>query len=245
MGANESEGRDQVSETENEQPDAEPTEPTTEPAPAGDDEAEAEEAEQEGAEPVEPSEAEPSGDAAAQPEPAALTEKEIEARIKKLDTLRDNTAKRVSDILGEDAIAYRPCPLCADGVVGHVPDVAGGGAVPDEVFAAVQRYLGLPDPDTFSNHPNFKRCEACKGRGEVITGSSVPNYMLTGCPECGTKGYIVDGQLPVPGATNGTTEPAPVITGPTAPDNLPPEAVRLKELGYMIVPPMQPTPGLS
>ena len=233
-----------MSETETEQdvPFEEP-EPDA-PAPGGDDDEEAEEAEQEGAEPVEPNEHEQGEAATAQPEPAALTEKEIEARIKKLDTLRDNTAKRVSDILGEDAIAYRPCPLCADGVVGHVPDVAGGGAVPDEVFAAVQRYLGLPDPDTFADHPNFERCPDCKGRGEVITGSSVPNYMLTGCPNCGTKGYVVKGQLPVPGATNGQTEPAPVITGPTAPDNLPPEAQRLKELGYMIVPPMQPVPGM-
>lgn len=178
-------------------------------------------------------------------EPAALTEKEIEARIRKLEKLRETTASRVSDILGEDAIAYIPCPLCADGVPAFVPDVAGG-AVPAEVFAAVQRYLGLPDPETFAGHPNYRRCEACKGRGEVITGSTVPNYMLTGCPECGTKGYVVEGQLPVPGVTNGATEAAPASVTTTAPpDNLPPEAQRLKELGYMIVPPMQPISGVS
>ena len=170
-------------------------------------------------------------------EPAALTEKEIEARIRKLEKLRETTASRVSDILGEDAIAYIPCPLCADGVPAFVPDVAGG-AVPAEVFAAVQRYLGLPDPETFAGHPNYKRCEACKGRGEVITGSTVPSYMLTGCPECGTKGYVVEGQLPVPAAANGATES---VTVPAAPvdnaDNLPPELARYKELGWFIMPP--------
>ena len=234
-----------MSEQEQEPDQGDGTEQTDTPAPDDGDAAAADDEERDAGEQGEQDTGEQGESAEAAQEPAALTEKEIEARIRKLDKLRETTASRVSDILGEDAIAYIPCPLCADGVPAFVPDVAGG-AVPADVFAQVQRYLGLPDPETFAGHPNYRRCEACKGRGEVITGSTVPNYMLTGCPECGTKGYIVEGQLPVPGAANGSSDAAPApVTATAPPDNLPPEAQRLKELGYMIVPPIQPISGFS
>ena len=194
---------------------------------------------------AEPGEADGEGSPAPPPEPEdfqappGLTERELEANHKKIEKARTTFYNRVSEIMGEDAQHLVNCPACAYFVPGKVfPQ-----EFPDQVKVELWPFLGLPDPNEVADAPDRHVCETCKGRGQLKSGSLVPEYAIVNCRACQGKGYT-DDVLPVAG-TNGAN--VSVATGPY--DQTPPmpedpawiEAARAA--GYTIVPPMQPVNG--
>lgn len=194
-------------------------------------------------EPIEPDEpdSEPAG-APDEPEdggPAgkAQTEKEIEARWDKLDRENKRHAGRVGEIMGEDANALIPCPVCMDGIAGWVGDPSQAPLTP-EAIARVRTVIGLPDYTTFKQAPDATTCPDCDGLGEVITGSKVPGYETKTCARCNKQGWILLAQQ-----TNGQAHPVePVLTGPTSEyasgQSADPEIQHLRERGFTVIPPM-------
>lgn len=181
-----------------------------------------------------------------QPEqPAGMTESEIKQAQKKLDDLRKHVAKRMGDILGDDATIYTPCVICGETTPGWMlpPQLAP----PDpETVATLRVYIGMPNLDQFEQAPDATGCPDCKAMGWVKTGSTVENFTVKQCSRCAGKGYIGTGitVLPETGfAANGATDPAPVAAAPPLETDLPPELEAYRQQGWMIVAPFSAAPG--
>ena len=171
-------------------------------------------------------------------QPQGLSEKEIEQAHKKLAKLRETTAGRVSDIMGEAALGLIPCPACSDVAPGFVwhPDA---GPVSDEAAAGMRQLLGIGTPQQLKRHSAFQTCDACDGEGFIDTGSRREGYESAVCPGCTGKGYLSFGELPVTAQANGNTETEPIPTGPTVyGTELPPEAQALRDQGWVVSPPI-------
>lgn len=169
----------------------------------------------------------------------AQDEKEIEARYQRLGNENARHARRVSEIMADDATALIQCPVCMDGIAGWIypPDVA---PLPDEAVARIRQVIGLPDLTTFEDATDASQCPACKGLGKVKTGSNVPGYEVKECGRCASRGWISLG-VPVNGAV--LEEPAgEIMTGPTVypVENDDPQVRQLRQRGFTVIPPMQP-----
>jgi hypothetical protein len=210
------------------EPEAPDLEPVSPPEPD-------EEGEQ--AEPDEPATPQPEGEPA-EPESSA----ELARRDKALDGLNKHVAKRLTDILGEDATAYQPCEICtAFGTPGWRP----GGDLPAEVKVIVSHALGVQTADDLEQAEDTARCTACGGRGYVRTGSLVPDFESAMCLSCQGRGWVATderrrvliGQAPN-GATAQTLEPAYPATrdyNDAIPE--PPAAAELRAAGYVVMAP--------
>src|ERR1700693_273175 len=214
-------------------PDAEPVEPIEGPGePAGEP---TEESDEEAAE----DETVPDGD---EIKARAQDEKAIEVRYQKLGSENVRHAKRVNEIMQEDATSLIQCPVCMDGIAGWIypPDVA---PLQPEAVARIRTVIGLPDYTTFKNATDAQTCPECDGLGETITGSHVPGYETKTCARCNKTGYVLVTQT-----TNGnaTLTEVPQLTGPTVYGHevsIDPEVQHLRERGFTVIPPMQPVAG--
>ena len=216
-------------------------------------------------EPVEPDESEPTGepDEAIEPDedgdepdepdepnefdgdrepefddaPKALSEKDIEKRYQKLAAEKVRHAKRVGEIMDEDATDLIPCPVCMDGIDGWIypPDVQ---PLNEESISRIRQVIGLPDYTNFRHVGWAVECPTCGGLGKVITGSKVPGREVTGCTDCNEAGWINRSGIP---QTNGhhADEPMPV-TGPTVLGTNEPDSriAGLLSEGYTVIPPL-------
>jgi len=178
---------------------AEPTEPAEEPT------------EEPTEEPVEPTE---------EPDPAKEpTEPTVEASFvdaeaifKKIGTAFTAYTRKVGDALGDEATNIIPCPVCSETIPGFV-DQRAVGQFPDDVRRQVMRFLGFATEQDYEPSQTQRRCGECAGKGQVTTGSTVPNHETVACPTC--KGY---GYVPPPGAGQVEAGAAPVVPfAPTAP----------------------------
>jgi hypothetical protein len=171
--------------------------------------------------------------------PPGLTEKELEANYKKIERARTTFHNRISEIMGEDAQQLVACPACSHFVPGLIFPVE----FDDVQKVALWHYMGLPDPNAIEQASDRHECAACKGKGQLRSGSQVPEYAIVNCRACQGKGYT-DDVLPVAG-TNGTN--VTVTTGlhdqtPPMPED-PAWIEAARAAGYTIVPPMQPVNG--
>lgn len=125
-----------------------------------------------------------------EPEPEAppLSEKELEAALKKLDSEATRHANRVSEIMGADAQTLEPCVLCEPNIPGFRIPVP----VDDEKRAAVLAVLGMGDEPEFVTDPGTQTCSYCDGNGATITGSKVQNQVTRVCPQCQGNGWMTD-----------------------------------------------------
>jgi hypothetical protein len=179
-------------------------------------------------------EAEQPADPQPEPEPQGLTEKQLEQRMKRIDTAASNYRNKIGDILGDDLLIMQPCPLCTDGV----PAFIFPGVAPPEVVEAVRPVIGLPDLHEFKDAPHAHRCDTCAGRGVVLSGSFVQGNEAISCPKCSGSGFVVD-QATGPAVT----PPAPTNGAPIQelPEGLNPEDPAVKELrarGFTVFPPV-------
>src|SRR5438477_1493440 len=214
-------------EPEEPNPDAEPAEPI-------------EGADEDAGEPSEPAGGDEdegaAGEAAAPPSGSAQDEKAIEIRYGKLANENARHARRVSEIMEEDATSLIQCPVCMDGIAGWIypPDVA---PLPDVAVARIRQVIGLPAYSNFKAATFAQECPDCGGLGEVRTGSHLPGKEVTTCRRCGKAGWIDLGTQP----QNGHAPIAEVtpLTGPTVyggeePDD---EVRNLRERGFTVIPP--------
>jgi hypothetical protein len=207
------------------------TEPVTEPQEPTEAPAEVEEPE-----PIEgPDETEPEPERAPDAPLPAMTEAEHEKRAQRLEAENVRHAKRVSEIMEEDATHLIGCPVCMDGIAGWIfpPEVQ---QLPDEAIARIRQVIGLPDYSSYVEAKDAAQCPDCAGLGKVKTGSAVPTREVKECSTCSGAGWINLGR-----PTNGHVEHSVAVqevTGPTVyGDAEPDDRVRsLREEGYTVIP---------
>jgi hypothetical protein len=168
-----------------------------------------------------------------------VSQQEWEDRHKRAEKEFRRYTNSVGRIYEEDALAYLPCPLCADAPAGFVHP-ASAGTYPDDVTGAVMMLLGQTDQENVRADPYSSVCLTCVGWGVVRTGSHVPNQETRTCLDCKGLGYQPLDIIGTPSTgTNGSSEQdergiyVPAQTSPESPEI---EALRLR--GYTIVPPM-------
>jgi hypothetical protein len=161
--------------------EAEPTPVPAEPEPADDEDEDADAPEDEDADDTD------APDAAAKAE-RPLTEKELEAREKKIEAENIRHAKRVSEIYAEEALGLVECEACAFQIHGfHWPADA---YPPDSPLRSLYELLS-GGTDAQMKHPAyFVTCEECNGFGNVLTGARTDITRTIACPVCKTAGYL-------------------------------------------------------
>jgi len=168
----------------------------------------------------------------------AETEAEIERQGKALDRATRAYVDKLRAALGDDLGGWHACPLCADGY----PGIRMQTMPPPEQLALVKVEIGEdPDPDLPPDGYS-RRCTSCDGWGKVETGSRVTTQKSAQCHDCKGRGWVPIGTEREDGhitASNGhTDQPMPVLQD--TPSNDPPEVEMLKQLGYIVVPPVPP-----
>lgn len=121
------------------------------------------------------------------PEPAALSEKELEAMNRQLDAEAKRHRDALDRIMGEDALALVPCAVCGENTAGfHFPANAYPDGHPTRVALET---LGEGMDVTLANDDEAETCDRCTGFGETVTGSHVPGQETRPCTKCGAKGW--------------------------------------------------------
>lgn len=167
-------------------------------------EEEAARAEAEGADEDEPG-AEPDP---TEPDPEPAPEPvDMAKAVKQLDNENERHAKRVAEIMGEDAAQLHPCPTCVLGPVGFVFNL------PD----AQPEYKAATDTQT---------CDTCNGLGDVLSGSNNERSKLKACTACSGQGYVFKTEAPV----------VPIATPAAAPID-PAIVAQLRAAGYAVIDP--------
>jgi hypothetical protein len=169
-------------------------------------------------------------------QPEGLSEKQLEKALGKLDREAERHAKRVAEIMGSEIDLLIDCPLCDPLTPGKLMPTP---ATPER-FPAVREFMGDAQPADYQQDPNTRTCKTCAGEGVVETGSRVESQRLLACTDCGGKGW--QGQR-APVATSGPMAPAPMPDAngqaepvPQGPE--PPEAAKLRALGYTLIQPV-------
>jgi len=134
-----------------------------------------------------PAEPEPDDEpeAEAVPEPAALTEKELEKAQNALAKEATAHANRVSKIMGEAYLELTVCPMC----VPNIPGYYFGEFIPDDTRQAVLSALDVSAASDLPHDPEAQVCDTCQGHGKTITGSLVLEHLTKMCPECKGMGW--------------------------------------------------------
>jgi hypothetical protein len=218
--------QEQTQEQDGPEPDETPPDEQSTPIQPPDEDEEAHEAEE-----VEGAEGEPEPE-----QPQARSEKDIEAIHNKLDREHKRHMSRIFEIMQGDVETLRPCPLCEPNMAGIVNMTPGT----EQRFPAVREFMGDAQPADYQQDPNTRTCKTCAGEGVVETGSRVESQRLLTCTDCGGKGW--QGQR-APVATSGpmAVQPLPDANGqsevtPQGPE--PPEAAKLRAMGYTLIQPV-------
>jgi hypothetical protein len=205
-----------MSEPETEQQD-EGTEAAPEPA-AGDEE-------QEGTtlQPL----PEPAEEPAEEQQQAEESQARIERVHAQLEKLNKHTAKRLGEILGDDAPFFETCEICS---FSNTPGMRPSGPLPPEVQAAVYAALGQASPSDYQTDSHATACPECNGFGEVATGSKVQGQDRLPCVACTGLGWV-----PTDESAGGNAPQA------TPPAELDPRAVELQREGFVVIAPYKAT----
>lgn len=157
-------------------------------------------------------EPEPEPDDELEPEAAApRTEAEMERAFKALEKEGDRHRSAVSRIMGDDALELIPCELCTPNLAGFRFPVEPD----DDVREAVLEAIGLGSTGEFEKGDDARGCETCHGRGQVLTGSLVPEHRLKLCRTCTGAGWVhvpQPGSPPAPAPVYDSTPPQPPVT---------------------------------
>ena len=181
-------------------------------------------------------EPEPGQEQASPPEPQALSQKQMEKALDKLDREATRHRSRVEEIMGEDVAMLLPCPLCDPLTPGQIMPTP---ATPER-FPAVREFLGDAPARELQADPQAHRCETCGGWGMVDTGSRVQGQSELPCKTCNGMGWVGERSAtpyvqPVVAAqvaeANGEGQPTPITSEP-------PEAARLRAMGFTLIPPV-------
>lgn len=175
------------------EPEPEPVEPT-EPEPTP--------------EPVEP-EPEPTPEPPAAPPPPVVNEATMEKFYKGLATRTATLDRWIEGELGENYGDLSPCPLCVDGIVGHIYPPEWITPVSD-LQARLLDVLKTPSAPEYQPAPNVRQCGTCAGWGSVLSGSKVAGKERVLCPTCKGNGFQGDlTHSPLPASADGAVEYEP------------------------------------
>lgn len=175
-----------------------------------------------------------------EPEPGPTnlrSEKELEKAYKDLAKLRETVATKVSQIMGDDAVALIQCPTCSALAPGWLfpPDAVPFS--PDQI-GKMRSLLDLPTEGNYRQASNLAACSKCDGLGKVRTGSKVAGHEYMACDRCAGKGWEGRIEIPQNGVASVPSEPAAVVTGPSVyGTELPPDLAHYKAEGWVVVPP--------
>jgi hypothetical protein len=142
-------------------------------------------------EPAADQDTDPDGEPEPEPEPEQDTGIESSAHIeaigKKLDNLNKYVARKMGEILGDDAQLFELCEICT---FSQTPGWRPSGPLPSEVVTAVMHALGRHATSDYKPDTHSKACDDCGGLGSVATGSQVPGQDKLPCVECKGLGWL-------------------------------------------------------
>jgi hypothetical protein len=206
---------EQEQEQEHEQGDAVEGVPVEPAAPTEGEDEEADAHEQEQQEPEQ-------SDAEAAAQVVGMGEKELEKMHKRVATANASYAKKITEILGEEAELLELCPRCVEGgFPGFIfPPVMA--PVDAETKAAVLVSIGEEAPNVSEPDPYSRRCDACQGWGRVLSGSRLNQQKTLQCLPCHGRGWVAVGD-----ERSGQQQPVVAlvpVNGDESPVEQPPDA---------------------
>src|SRR5438132_442011 len=160
-----------------EQAPVEPSEPTEPPA-EGEEQGEQPDAAE--TPPEEPAPGTPAG---------AVGDKELEKMFKRVETANAAYAKKLGDIMGEEATVLQECPLCAAPFLGFIFPPAMK-PVSAEVKAKVLTAVGEEVSQVSERDRYARQCDSCKAMGQTLSGSRTNRDRTLTCYECQGRGWI-------------------------------------------------------
>jgi hypothetical protein len=116
----------------------------------------------------------------------------MEKFYKGLATRTGTLDRWIEEQLGDNYRDLSACPLCTDGIVGHIYPPEWMEAT-TELQGRLLDVLKTPGAPDFQPAPNARRCGTCDGWGQVLSGSRVADKQRVQCPTCGGKGYQGEG----------------------------------------------------
>src|ERR1700675_161022 len=143
------------------------------------------------AEPESPAEPDTEEEPAQEPvEPAAPTvdEASMEKFFKGLSTRTATLDRWIEGELGENYADLSACPLCSDGIVGHIYPPEWITPTSD-LQARLLEVLKTPSAPEYGDAPNVRQCGTCGGWGQVLSGSHVAGKDRVLCPTCRGNGF--------------------------------------------------------
>lgn len=172
------------------------------------------------------------GELSSEPEPApqppaADSRKLAEKAAKRIETANAAHARKLGEILGEEANDLVPCPRCTHeslpfgGIAGFVidsPMIPIDPAMKAMVLASVGEAPAVATkPD-----PYARQCDTCEGAGATLSGSRTNRDRTLTCHDCEGRGWIAVGDERRSGARAVLTPPSP--NGPTEVAEQPPDS---------------------
>lgn len=151
-------------------------------------------------------------EAATEGQAAPDSEADMEAIGKKLDGLQKHVARRMGEILGDEAQHFEECEVCS---FFNTPGWRFSGPYPPEVEVAVRTVLGMRAPDDYRPDGYSRQCDKCNGLGECVTGSKVLGQEALPCIDCAAKGWIAVGDERKQIAMFTPNGPQPTAVAPT------------------------------
>jgi hypothetical protein len=156
----------------------EPVETPTEPVEPAEEPGEGDYPPEEGEPPEGPEETPPSG------QPQGKSEKDIEKGLQALEREAQRHAKRVGEIMEEDAQHLLRCELCDPLIPGFRWPL-----LTEDQRAAVMLAIGFePEPELLPD-THSAVCPDCDGWGKVATGSHVQGQKALDCLACNGQGW--------------------------------------------------------
>lgn len=176
-------------------------------------------------------------------EPQPDTEAVSEEIGKKLDALQKHVAKKMGDILGEDAAMFEVCEVCS---YTNTPGWRLSGPYAPEVEAAVRGVLGTHGIGEYKTDTYSRVCDICEGLGKTSTGSRVPGQETQTCVDCKGRGWLAVG--PERGGAPLVAQGGDQLTHDQSgasfdvievqPQLDTPEMAALRAAGYILIPPV-------
>ena len=145
-----------------------------------------------------PEEPEPEPEQPPTPPPATEADAVGPEQIAKAEKAVAAQRKKLAGILSEAFVAHE-CPMCS--ALGFVPELPQPGTTLQFESSGDQLVLSLigpANPGAYESAHDKGECPACKGLGQVRTGSRHPNFMIAPCGRCAGAGWV---QVAAPSAS--------------------------------------------
>jgi hypothetical protein len=137
-----------------------------------------------------------SGDAPGEAVPPAvqgMDEKAMERMHKRVAQASATYAKKISEILGDEAQMLELCPRCVDGGFPGFIFPALMAPVDPKTKAAVLLSIGEEASEATEPDKYARQCDSCKGAGVTLSGSRRTRDRLLTCHDCVGRGWIAVG----------------------------------------------------